>query len=203
MLVVVLASAVAGAAYAVATTKIVGNLNVTGVVKAKDFRFSKPKAAVLNVAGAAFNAESNVSDDVDHDGFSGEVRINSGDAVAPIDLPQGAVVTQVSLVYAPTASDGDITLHLESNIAANGHSDMVILESAAACVTDPCTATTTSVSPDTINNKVRSYGLWLSNGSGGTVIVYAVRITYTLTRVGPAGRTVTGTRVAGTIAGHN
>jgi len=196
LLVVVIVSAVAGAAYAVATTKIRGNLVVSGTVTAKDFVYSAAKKTTVTVQPSAFTEDS-PEGAVAHGNYSGEVDVAAGgDAVAPVDLPQGAIVTKVALIYAPTGADNDITIHLESTLFGGSgsgiHDDMVQLGSLASCVGIPCTRYTTTVSPNQIDNSTRVYGIWLSNNSGGTVTVYAVRITYTMTRVGPAGRSLTG-----------
>lgn len=180
-----------GAAWAI-TTKIKGNLVVTGTVTAKNFQFSKPKTTMLNVPGSAFVADDNLSSDVDHSNYSGQLDLNGSNAVAPVELPNGAIVTKVVLWYAPVAADNDIEIHLEANIPANDHDDMVILFGKAACTTDPCTRSTTSVSPNKINNAKRDYGIFARDNAGTTVTLYRVQIFYKTSAVGPQAAAVPG-----------
>jgi hypothetical protein len=186
-----------GAAWAV-TTKLKGNLVVTGTVTAKNFKFSTPKGAMLNVPGAAFIAEDSVSSDVNHGNYSGEADLNSGaSAIAPVELPNGAVVTKVVLWYAPVGSDGDLEIHLESNIPANDHDDMVILNAKASCVTTPCKVSTSSVFAKTINNGFRDYGIFARDNSGTGVTLYRVQIFYKTAAVGPQAAVATDSIGAG------
>ena len=189
-----------GAAWAVVTTRVRGNLVVTGTVTAKNFKFAKPHGAMLNVPGSAFVANANLSDDVDHTGYSGQVDLNNGaEAVAPVELPSGAVVTKVVLWYAPVVTDGDLGIHLEANVAGTGHDDMVKLFAAASCTIDPCHIGTTVVSFKTINNVSRHYGIWAFGTSGVSVTLYRVQVFYKTRAVGPqaavapAGATGVGT----------
>jgi hypothetical protein len=180
-----------GAAWAI-TTKIKGNLVVTGTVTAKDFKFSSPKKAMLNVPGSAFVADDNLSSDVDHGNYSGQLDLNGSAAMAPVELPDGAVVTKVVLWYAPVATDDDIEIHLEANIPANDHDDMVVLFGKAACTTDPCTRSATSVSPNKINNAKRDYGIFARDNSGTSVTLYRVQIFYKTAAVGPQAASLPG-----------
>jgi hypothetical protein len=191
-----------GAAWAVVTTRVRGNLLVTGTVTAKNFRYTKPHTVMLNVPGSAFVANDNLNDDVTHGNYSGEVDINvtGSRAVAPVELPNGAVVTKVVMWYAPVTADADLEIHLESNIAGNDHDDMVVLDAVAACTVDPCHLGTTTISHKTITNKTRHYGIWASNQSVGSgVVLYKVQIFYKTAAVGPqaavapAGATGVGT----------
>jgi hypothetical protein len=191
-----------GAAWAVVTTRVRGNMLVTGTVTAKNFRYTKPHTVMLNVPGSAFVANQNTGDDVNHGNYSGEVDINTpgAAAVAPVELPNGAVVTKVVIWYAPVGADADLVIHLESNIAANDHDDMVVLDAVAACTVDPCHLGTTTIFRKTITNKTRHYGIWASNqSSASNVTLYKVQIFYKTAAVGPqaavppAGATGVGT----------
>ena len=76
-------------------------------------------------------------------------------------------------------------LHLESNDFTGDHDDMVGMFP-AACATEPCSVSESTVPPDVINNDGRSYGLWLAGDTGHTT--YAVIIVYdtTTTTTAPA-----------------
>lgn len=163
-----------GIAFAATTT-------FDGTVKADNFVYAKAKTVQYVVPGSAFVGDSSVNPD--HGNYSGAVTIAPSEVVvAPVYLPQGAVVTKVS-IYTDITAGGDFELHLEANNSTGGHSDMVSM-SPGACATTPCVATTTSVDPSVVNNKTRSYGLWVSDGGSGSTI-YRVVITYTTKAVGP------------------
>jgi hypothetical protein len=185
-----------GAAWAI-TTKIKGNLVVTGTVTAKNFKFSHPRTAMLNVPGSAFVADDNLTSDVDHSNYSGQLDLNGSNAVAPVELPNGAIVTKVVLWYAPVAADNDIEIHLEANIPANDHDDMVVLFGKAACTTDPCKSSTTIVSPNKINNAKRDYGIFARDNTAATVTLYRVQIFYKTAAVGPQAAALPGTLPVG------
>ncbi len=195
-----------GTAWAIKTFVFKGNLKVTGVVTAKDFHYSVPKVAMLNVPGSAFTVDDASSDSVDHSNYSGAVDLNTqfSDAVAPVNLPQGAIVTKVVVWYAP-ASSGGWEMHLESNFdtaAAQDHDDMSILD-AATCVANPCTVADTSIFPNKINNNTRFYGLWLNNQNGPGVTIYRAQIFYTTAAVGPASSWASTGRVNAPGVDHN
>lgn len=157
---------------------------MAGTLTARNFRYSTPKVVQYVVPGSAF-VEGNPGEVPDHGNYSGQVAVLSGEtAVAPVYLPQGAIVTRVTVWHETTAAS-DWNLHLEANTSDGDHDDMVNF-SASACAATPCSTSTTSVSPNTVNNKTRSYGLFLSNGSGSTITVYRVVIVYKTRALGPA-----------------
>lgn len=157
---------------------------MAGTLTAKNFKYNKPKAVQYVVPGSAFVA-ANPTDVPDHGNYSGQVLVPTGEAaVAPVYLPHGAVVTKVTVWHETGALD-DWDIHLEANNNGGGHSDMVNF-GASACASTPCSTSTTTVSPNTVNNKMRSYGLWLSNNIGSDITVYRVVITYRTSALGPA-----------------
>jgi hypothetical protein len=157
---------------------------MNGTLTAKNFKYKTPKTVQYVVAGSAF-VSGNPGQEPDHGDYSGKVVVASGQsAVAPVYLPQGATVTKVT-VWHETTSANDFELHLESNFSDGGHDDMVLFL-ASACAATPCSTSTTTVDFNPVNNKTRAYGLWLFNGSAGSITVYRVVITYRTSSVGPA-----------------
>lgn len=193
----------AGVAWA-ATTIVQGNLTVNGTVKAKNFTYSSARTVLYNVPGAAFTADLNP---VGHGDYSGSVVIPpSSDAVAPVMLPQGAIVTKV-VVMTDVLTDGQIRTHLEASSFTGNHSDMVSFDSASPTVcasSPPCTSSTTAVSPNKVDNKKRTYGLWLRNEDGSNpVTVYRVAIYYKISAAGPASASALSGDVGQTTVRHN
>ena len=187
-----------GGAWA-ATTVIKGRLTVTGTVKAGAFTYTKPHTVLYNVSGSAFTTDSGTA--VDHNGYSGQVIVpGNGTAVAPVYLPQGAIVTKV-VVVSDGLTAGQLTLHLEASNFTGGHADMVALTSSnpAVCTSGPCLTQTSLVSPNKIVNGTREYGLYLANNDGAVnLIVYRVAISYKVTVPGPASAT----RLSGSVDGR-
>ncbi|MBI3648436.1 MAG: hypothetical protein HY240_06780 [Actinobacteria bacterium] len=177
-----------GAAWAT-TTLVRGNLTVSGTVKAKKFVYAHAQTVLYNVPGSAFTADTFNGTAVGHNDYSGEVVVPAGnDAVAPVQLPQGAIVTKVTVVT-DGLTDGQMSLHLESNTFAGSHDDMVDIESPtpSACGAAPCTLSTTTIAASTIDNKTRTYGLWLFNNDGlADLTLIRVAIYYKVTAAGPA-----------------
>jgi len=174
---------------------------MNGTLTAKNFKFKTPKTVRLVVPGSAFIPDSD-ADTYSHGGYSGEVTPLAGsEMVAPVELPQGARVTQVRWFYDESAADDAGELHLESNLIQGGHTDMALLQS-LACATEPCPPRVdSSISPNTINNRVRHYGLWLNDlGGAGDLTTRKVVILYRIGVPGPAasrplpGATFTGPR---------
>jgi hypothetical protein len=187
-----------GAAWA-ATTLVHGNLTVTGTVKANNFVYSKAKTVLYNVPGSAFTQDAT---EVTHGNYSGSVHVPaSGRAVAPVYLPQGAIVTKVA-VWSNALTDGQINLHLEAGKLTGGHTDMVQVESATptVCLGTPCKTQSSSISPNKVNNAKRTYGLWLANEDASVeLVVYRVAIYYKVTVPGPASATPLSGSVGGAL----
>ena len=160
---------------------------MNGTLKAKNFKFKSPKTNRLVVPGSAFAPN-------DCTGFSGEACSNTADnMVAPVNLPQGAVVKRVLWTYDSGAA-GDASIHLESNFGDANHDDMSLMNT-DACGSSPCTKSDSTISPSGINNARRWYGLWLSPNIAGHS-TFRVVIVYTTRSVGPATGLPQGVRAA-------
>jgi hypothetical protein len=189
-----------GAAWA-ATTLVHGNLTVTGTVKADNFVYSKAKTVLYNVPGSAFTQDTG---EIAHGNYSGSVVVPAGSVgVAPVYLPQGAIVTKVT-VASDTLVGGQLEIHLEAANFTGGHADMIDLTRATACVTAPCVTSTSSISPNKIDNKKKTYGIFLRNDDGSNdLTVYRVAIFYKVTVPGPASATPLAGRVGGALSSNN
>ena len=149
---------------------------MAGTLTAKNFKYRAPRTFLYVVPGSAFVAAL-PTDVPDHDNYSGGVVLPATDtAVAPVYLPQGAVVTRVTVWHGAGAANSWL-LHLEQSDNVGDHVDMVVMN-AAACAAAPCTTSTITVSPNTVNNTTRSHGIMLRNTSGGEIRAYRVVITY-------------------------
>jgi hypothetical protein len=178
---------------------------MNGTLTAKNFKYKSPKTVRLVVPGSAFIPESDAST-FEHGGYSGEATPTGGsEMVAPVELPHGARVVSVRWFYDENAAVENAELHLEANNLTGDHADMALLLS-DACATTPCPPTVdTSISPNTINNRTRHYGLWLDDLSDtGDVTTYKVVITYRVGAPGPAAsRPLPGATFTGRVSNHN
>jgi hypothetical protein len=146
------------------------------------FRYSTPQTGYLSLAAAAFTP----ADPSAVFNNNGATLTTTGTACfsAPVNLPQGAKVTQVAIWYSKNdATASDLTLF---RLALNAHpaTDTIVevpapstggtFKSAAASVTDP--------SFQTVNNKRYSY--FVSKCVTDSETFLTAQITYTYTSAG-------------------
>ena len=178
---------------------------MNGTLTAKNFKYKSPKTVRLVVSGSAFIPDSD-GDTFEHGGYSGSATPLAGsEMVAPVELPHNARVVRVSWFYDESATEDAGELHLEANNLTGGHADMALLLS-DICAADPCPPKVdASISPNTINNRTRHYGLWLDDAEGtGELTTYKVVITYRVGAPGPAAsRPIAGATFTGRISNHN
>jgi hypothetical protein len=165
-----------------------------GTLTARNFEVKKAKTVRLVVPGSAFIRDDS-GDTYEHGGYSGEVTPLAGsDMVAPVNLPHGAKVVEVRWFYDPSPNAEEGELHLEANFPTGGHDDMAPLSS-DACADFPCPPKVDdTITPNTINNTTRHYGLWLFDlGGTGELTTFKVVIKYEVGASGPAsGRPLPG-----------
>ena len=166
-----------------------GEAATLGAVTAQDFKYASAQTNSVVVPGAAFSPDD-PGDLWSHGNASSSAGCDGSNCVlvAPVYLPNGAVVTRVLWTYDSGAAD-DAELHLESSFADFSHDDMINVNTDACAVT-PCTKTITSINPNTIDNVNRHYGLYLDADDGHFTL--KVVIEYQTTSVGPATGRVTG-----------
>jgi hypothetical protein len=160
-----------------------GETGTLGAVTAQDYKYATAQTNSVVVPGAAFFGDT-PSALWTHDEYSGSVGCDGAECVtvAPVYLPNGAVVTRVLWQY-DDGPAGDANLHLESNFGDGDHDDMIDVVT-DACATSPCTKTISSISFNPIDNVNRHYGLYLDGSDAH--FTYKVVIEYTTTSVGPA-----------------
>jgi hypothetical protein len=169
-----------------------------GTLTAKNFEFKKAKTVRLVVPGSAFIPDAS-GDTYEHGGYSGEVTpLTGSEMVAPVNLPDDAKVVRVSWFYDESPADDQGELHLEVNFPQGGHDDMALLLSDACAASSCPPKVDTTITPNTINNKTRHYGLWLNDlGGAGELTTYKVVIRYEVGAPGPAsGRPLPGATFA-------
>ena len=177
------------------------NDTMNGTLTAKNFKYKTPKVVQYVVPGSAF-VSGNPGQEPDHGDYSGRVTVAASEsAVAPVYIPQGAVVTKVT-VWHETGAASDWRIHLEANDDVGTHIDMVNLL-ASACVATPCSTSTTAINHKVVNNTARDYGLWLSNQIGSSITVYRVVISYRTSFLGPVSAMPSGAGFAGPGSGNN
>jgi hypothetical protein len=174
---------------------------MNGTLTAQNFKYASPRTVRYVVPGSAFVA-ANPGEEPDHANYSGEVEVPLAEAVvAAVNLPHGAVVTRVTAWHS-TTEGSDFELHLESNIPADDHDDMVVLEP-VACATPPCQTTTADVEFNPINNNGRSYGIWFQNQGLEPLSLYRVVVVYRTSFLGPVSASLVGAGPSGPGSGSN
>lgn len=164
---------------------------MNGTLTAAGFRFKQAKTVRLVVPGSAFvpNREgpgATPNDSVHHSGYSGQAFVQGGDiAVAPVNLPHGAVVKSLTLFHDGSDPAGS-TLDLEASDSSRGFMTMARAPSNGSCPSNPCSSTDGSIALAVINNLTKHYGLTLTTSTTSSIHLYKAVIRYQVKTPGPA-----------------
>lgn len=134
----------------------------------------------VTVAGGAFQPQSSSCFDFNHDGYSGAIQdFDECQYVAGVQLPQGAIVTGVSVFYDSNGNSGS-DLHLEESDNLGNHNDIADFTNMPVCEIGPgaCVASKIGsqlISPD-VDNFHRSYAIWWDNDDCCDMVLFNVEI---------------------------
>ena len=170
----------------IGTNPVSEKLEVAGNVQASAFRFSSPKVSYYNISPAAFKPTSN--DDLVIAASSAAYYTTTNDygfLIAPISLPQGAHITDLTVYFMDLSSTADLWINLIGIANDGSPSDMANLTSSGS--PGNSSMSTTSIASSNIINQSRSYSVtatsWLGSGNamwpGGALQIKNIVITYT------------------------
>ncbi len=157
-----------------------GNLTASGDVKANRVVYSSPRTQYFVVGSEGFVPGSNV-DYVNTYGNGGAyISASGGHAlVAPVHLPQGAVVTGFKVFFYDNSS-GDMTVALQLQyMTGGGYASLAQVSSSGIAGYD--NRTTASISYATIDNTIRSYHVYAySTAWDSNLKIKGALVTYTI-----------------------
>lgn len=158
-------------------------LDVSGTVRATSFAYSTPVSRTISIPGAAFQPTTAANLLTRENAISGtyfDASVAAAGLVAPVQLPQGAVLQSVTLWVFDSAA-GAFTLKVQRRPHGQFGSVNAALSGSSA---NSGTIQTLSVNPAlTIDNAANSYYLLVENGDwqGTSSSVYSAIVTYTQT----------------------
>jgi hypothetical protein len=167
---------------------LAGAVSVTGDAKAGSFTYAAPKTRYLSIPPEAFHPQLTTQSGNMGQG-QGEAYLDNsvtiGWLLAPVYLPDGAVVTEMRVHVIDQSATADLSINLRSR-ALQVHSPAPYTEM-ATITTSGSTPFVTSPSDTTINQPTidnASMGYCISVGctdwAGTATVIKGVRITYTV-----------------------
>ncbi len=173
-----------------------GNTVILGTIQADSFEFSSPEPDVVSVPPAAFRPANQVSF-VPYvaGGTAASAYVNQPTSlavlVAPVSLPDGATVTELTSTMTDLDSGRQLVTQLARISRTGGGQNMALVSTGTAEVGTYLTKTDDSilVGREVVDNVNYSYEIWVnpsfgSNGWPGNsnLAVNHVQVTYTLER---------------------
>jgi hypothetical protein len=172
----------------IATSNPTEKLEVNGNIKAQSYKLSTPKTSYYSVPPSAFQAmSSNDVISVSSFGISfNAVPTPSGGIVAPVNLPQGAIVTSFTLYFYDNAVGTDIKGELRLHY--HGTSSGAIMASvSSAGVPLGGNAVDNTINNSFIDHQNFDYSIEVSSTvgawPGSSLMLYSAVITYTVSEV--------------------
>lgn len=160
-----------------------GNVRVTSTVTAADFAYTTPKTRVLMLSAEDFHATR--ATDIGQFGFGSDPRaaldpsIGYGEIVAPLHLPQGALITDVQCYMAGPSTSNQLRLEIQFR-PVTSLSSTPIVEATTATTSFPIPATINPLNSP-IDNTTRSYCVRvIASDWTASHFVRNVRIAYTI-----------------------
>ena len=167
----------------IGTTVPSEKLQVDGNIQANSIKYNSPKTYYYSVSPVAFSPPNNTTP------YSrNEVRVfvenTTGILQAPVNLPHGAVITNITVHYRETSSTEDLRVRLNTH----SHSNAFVVNTLATVTTSGVageTSTSTNLIPNYLmNNQVYSLSILADTVSGywpgANLYIKGVIITYTL-----------------------
>ncbi|GJQ28625.1 MAG: hypothetical protein HBSAPP03_05090 [Phycisphaerae bacterium] len=157
-------------------------LDVGGTARAQAFAYATPMTRTLAVPGAAFRAADSAHRVVAEVAASGtyiDAAVGSGELLAPLHLPDGCVLTNVTLYCYDNAASSSLVLRLY----ARPHGQFGTSPLPSPGTINLNNIQTVSVNPGiTIDNATTSYYIGVSSGDwqGPTTSVFSATATYTM-----------------------
>ena len=162
------------ALYAAGDAEVTGNLTVDRVA------YSSPRTHYFVVGSEGFVPGSSYVDYYNTYGNGGAYIVSgSGAMVAPVHLPQGAVVTEFEVFFYDNSSS-DLTVYLHPQGFSGGYGSMASISSSGT--PGYSSAVDTTISSATIYNTSYSYSIYAycSAWDGNNLMIKGAVITYTI-----------------------
>ena len=155
---------------------------MTGVLTVPGIAYSTPRLQYLMIGGEGFVPGGNVDYFNTYGNGGAYIVSGSGALVAPVHLPQGAVVTEFKVFFYDNSAS-DMTVFLDGEGVSGGYFAMAQVSSTG--ISGYGNKTTTSISGNPINNTVFSYLVYAycSAWDGGNLRIKGALITYTISEV--------------------
>ncbi|HLP84110.1 MAG TPA: hypothetical protein VK157_07145 [Phycisphaerales bacterium] len=161
-----------------------GDASITGTAKAAAFTYPTRQTRTLIIPAAAFTGpgttHANLQYTIDGDGAYYFTSVTSARMLAPVNLPDGAVITALSFTYVDTFFDEMVCTLRRSTTTSNGGTVLATITSTPTG-TNPG-STTVPIANIAIDNTTQYHHVEIfSNDWGGPdSLVKCVRITYTM-----------------------
>ncbi len=162
------------------TASINGSASVTGTVEADEFTYDTPKNRVLNVLGMNFQPRNSQIEYSTGWAIAADSTETSASFIAPVQLPNGAVVTGLSAVFSDHSASQDLSVALTRYVLSSGGISTLASVETEGTPGHRTTVSTTGLNIY-INNNYNAYYLNLYSDDWETGMqLYSVRITYTI-----------------------
>lgn len=160
--------------------EVLGNAGVTGIITSTKVSYSSPRVHYLSVAAEAFRAM--VSSTAFSSGWSGAyfTGASSGTLVAPIQLPDGAVVQYLTGYFYDGTASNAVTVALERH---NFSHSFTTLGTVSSSVSTGYSNATSPLINHTVSNATGGYYVYMyvaNNNDLSSVKVMGARIQYTV-----------------------
>lgn len=166
--------------------EVAGNIEIPAT---NDYKYSTPKTQIVSVNGAAFAISAALSTSsivMGNTTYGYGVTLTGGTTgttrrlVAPVNLPDGAIVTKMDAVILDNSATYTQVVYLYRIDDSPNNTPLATINTTNSATAQ--TLSTTTISNATINNANYSYYLvyQLQENAPTTMALYTVRITYTV-----------------------
>jgi hypothetical protein len=152
---------------------------MSGVLTVPEINYSSPRTHYFKIGGEGFQPATNV-DYTNSMGMGGAFIVSGyGPMVAPVHLPQGAVVTALQVFFYDNSAS-DLSVTLKRLYMAGAYSDLASVTSTG--LTGYANSTDTTISLATIDNTLYAYHIYAycSSWDSSNLRIMGALITYTI-----------------------
>ena len=165
--------------------RVAGDTVVDGDTKATTFSYASPRVKTLGIPPEAFRAAISTQQ-----GFFGsgggdaflDSAVTSGGMVAPVYLPDGAVITAFEVFFRDNSATVDLAVSINRRPYASGaYTPMASVTSSGASAS-ALSLVDTSIVDATVDNGTNVYmiNVFCTDWAGSTTTIKGVKITYTM-----------------------
>jgi hypothetical protein len=165
--------------------RVAGDSVVVGDSKATTFSYATPRVKTLGIPPEAFRASISTNAGIFGSGGGDALfdsAVGAAVMVAPVNLPDGAVVTAFEVFYRDNSAAVDLAVSLNLRLyASSGYAQMANIATSGASAS-ALSAIDTTIVDATIDNATRVYmvNVFCSDWAGSSTTIKGVKITYRL-----------------------